>query len=249
MILRDLLNGIKSFITGGELPTPEECRQTPRLLCQYRANARHGANDFKVSVVDIGSTGVGLECDHEVPRGDKFAISYPLSNDFVAENAVDVEVAWCRRRQEDGKVLIGARYVSDTERLEKSWVWVLLDELGLGRYTAYQKRKHLRLATALKAELRDADSGLFLTRGKVANLSVGGALVESPDQLRPGIRVLALIGPHLDYPTLSIHASLLTSRDEGDEENHLHSLQFVDVTKQQMKSLEKTMLKMLSGQG
>lgn len=248
MILKDLLKGIKAFITGGELPTPEECRQTPRLLCQYRANARYQGRDFKVSVVDIGATGVGLECEQEVPRGETFAISYPLSNEFVADNAVDVEVAWCRRRQEDGKILIGARYTSDAQRLQSSWAWVLLDELGLGRNTAYQKRKQLRLATALKAELRDSESGHFLTRGKVANLSVGGALIESPDPLRSGSRVLALIGPHLDYPTLSIHGNVLSSRD-GDEENHLHSLQFVDVSKEQMKNLEKTMLKMLSGQG
>ena len=248
-MLKELLKGIKAFITGGELPTPEEGRQTPRLLCQYRANARYQGYDFKASVVDIGATGVGLECDKEIPRGEVFSISYPLSNQFVQENAVDVEVAWCRRRDEDGRILIGARYTSDQERLRNSWVWILLDELGLGKETAYQKRKHLRLATILKAELRDLDSGRFLTRGKVANLSVGGALIESPDRIRGDVKVLTLIGPHLDYPTLSIHAQLLSSRDGGDDENQLHSLQFIDVSKEQMKNLEKTMLQMLSGQG
>lgn len=248
MKLRELLQGFKALITGGELPTPEESRQTPRLLCQYRANGRHQGHDFRVSVVDIGATGVGLECDRKIPCGEIFHISYPLCKEFVPTNAVEVEVAWCRRRPEDGKILLGARYTADQQALRDSWVGLLLDQLGLGQDTAYQQRKHTRLATAMKAELRDLETGRFLTRGKLANLSVGGALIESPDALRAGLKVLALIGPQLDYPTLSIHASLLHSRAEGDGENHLHSLQFINVSKEQMKSLETTLLKTLSGQ-
>lgn len=248
-MLKDLLKGIKAFIRGGNLPTPEECRQTPRLFCQYRANVRVGESEFRADVVDIGATGIGLEGADKVAAGEKIKISYPLSNVFVAENAVEVEVVWCRVREHDKKVLIGARYTEDQADLEKSWVWTLLQEMGIHKSTAFQKRKHVRMATGLKAELRELQSGRFLTQGKVNNLSVGGALIESADNIKRGTAVLALIGPHLNYPTLSIHAKLVNSRDDDHAENKLHSLQFIDVTKEQMKNLESSILKMLAGQG
>lgn len=249
MNFKELLKGIKAFIQGGNLPTPEECRETPRLFCQYRANVRHQGNDYRASVVDIGATGVGLEGGERVSSGDILQISYPLSGEFVEENAVEVEVVWCRVRDHDKKILVGARYTENQTKLENSWVWTLLHELGMKGNSAYQKRKHVRLATALKAELRELESGRFLTQGKVNNLSVGGALIESGDAIKRQTQVLALIGPHLNYPTLSIHARVINSRDDEDSETKLHSLQFIDVSKAQMKNLESLVLKMLAGQG
>lgn len=248
-MLKKLLQGIKAFIQGGTLPTPEECRETPRLFCQYRANVRHQDRDWKASVVDIGATGVGLEGGEKVSSGDMIRISYPLSGEFVEENAVDVEVVWCRVREHDKKVLVGARYTTDQPKLESSWVWTLLHELGMHKNTAFQKRKHVRLATALKAELRELESGRFLTQGNVNNLSVGGALIESDESIKKGTEVLALIGPHINYPTLSIHGRLINSRDDDVGGAQLHSIQFIDINKKQMKSLESLILKMLSGQG
>ena len=102
MKLGDLLKGIKAFIMGGEVPTPEECRQTSRLFCQYRVNVLAAEDrEFKATVVDIGATGIGLECNDKVASGTKIRLSYPLSKSFVPENAVGAEVVWCRVREHD----------------------------------------------------------------------------------------------------------------------------------------------------
>ena len=199
-MLKQLLEGIKAFIMGGDLPTPEESRQTPRVLCQYRANVRAGKDEYQASVVDIGATGIGLEGGPKLKKGQQIQISYPMAREFVEENAVHLEVMWSRVREHDKQVLVGARYTDDLESLKRSWVFVLLEELGLYGDSTFQKRKYARLASAMKADLRDYDTGRHLTRGKVANLSLGGALIESEDKVKSGTKLLVLMGPHIDYP-------------------------------------------------
>ncbi|MGE0488252.1 MAG: PilZ domain-containing protein [Vulcanimicrobiota bacterium] len=246
-MLRELLKGIKAFVIGGELPTPDESRIAPRLLCQYRVNLLYGDTEFKASVVDIGSTGMRLEGVPEMNKGDHLRISYPFAEHFQEDVGFEVEVMWTRVRTHDGVRLTGVRYIKQGEELKGTWVRTLQEEVGLHGDSTFQKRKHVRLATTLKAEVRDLDSGRFLSQGKVNNLSVGGALIESPEELKKNNRVMALIGPHLNYPTLSVHARVLNSRADEDDGVYLHSLQFVDVNKKQLKTLERLVLKMLQG--
>ncbi len=244
-MLRELFQGIKAFVIGGELPTPEESRFAPRLLCQYRVNLLIRDQEEKCSVVDIGTTGLRLENLPEVSKGERLWISYPLSTAFQADHGMEVEVMWTRVRPHDKIRVAGVRFVSD--QLEGTWVRTLQEETGLHGNSTFQKRKHVRLATTLKAELRDLSTGRFLTQGKVNNLSVGGALIESPDSLKSGHQVMALVGPHLNYPTLSVHAKVLNSRADDEDGIFLHSIQFVDLTKKQLKTLERLVLKMLEG--
>lgn len=246
-MLKELLKGIKSLVIGGELPTPEESRIAPRVLCQYRANLRHQQQEHKTSVIDVGATGMRLEDVPEMKKGDIVQLSYPLSNELQEDTALKMEVMWCRTRPHDGIRLAGVRYKDKPEDLQKTWVWTLLEELGLAGDVSFQKRRHVRLATALKAELRDLTSGRFLTQGKVNNLSVGGALIEGREQMKKGARILALVGPHLNYPTLSIHAKVLASRPADEDKVYLHSIQFIDVSKKQLKTLERLVLNMLRG--
>src|SRR5690606_30384246 len=98
----------------------------------------------------------------------------------------------------------------------------------------YQKRKHVRLATTQKVFLRDEATGRHILEGRVNNLSVGGALIESAFSMKRGRRVLALIGPSVNSPNLSIHAQVINSRSDIDEGCHLISLQFVEMNGEQL---------------
>lgn len=245
--LSKLLEGVRSLVLGGDPVSPEESRDSPRILCQYRVNLNHKGTDYKASIVDIGTTGMRLDGVPKVEKGDKVSISFPYSDSFTEENAFEVEVMWCRENSSTEDLSAGVRYQQFGEKLKGTWVYTLLSEIGLTGNAVYQKRKHVRLATTQKVFLRDESTGRHILEGRVNNLSVGGALVESAFSMKRGRRVLALIGPSANSPTLSIRAKVINSRTDIDEGCHLISLQFVELTKEQLSSLESLVIAMLEG--
>ena len=154
---------------------------------------------------------------------------------------------WCRENSSTEDLSARVRYQQFGEKLKGTWVYTLLSEIGLTGNAVYQKRKHVRLATTQKVFLRDESTGRHILEGRVNNLSVGGALVESAFSMKRGRRVLALIGPSANSPTLSIRAKVINSRTDIDEGCHLISLQFVELTKEQLSSLESLVIAMLEG--
>jgi hypothetical protein len=245
--LAKLLEGFRSLVLGGDPVSPEESRDSPRILCQYRVNVEHEGKEHKASIVDLGTTGMRLDGVPQVSKGDVLRISFPFSDSFTEEKAFEVEVMWCRGNPTTDDLSAGVRYRQMGEDLKGTWVYTLLSEIGLTGSAVYQKRKHVRLATTQKVFLRDESTGRHILEGRVNNLSVGGALVESAFSMKRGRRVLALIGPSANSPTLSIRAKIINSRADVDEGCHLISLQFVEMTKEQLDALERLVIAMLEG--
>lgn len=245
--IEKLLEGFRSLVIGGDPVTPEESRDSPRILCQYRVNLNYKGEDYKASIVDIGTTGMRLDGVPEMEKGSMVQISFPFSDSFTEENAFEVEVMWCRPNPSTDDLSAGLRYQHFGEELKGTWVYTLLSEIGLTGTAVYQKRKHVRLATTQKVFLRDEATGRHILEGRVNNLSVGGALIESAFSMKASRRVLALIGPSANSPTLSIHAKVINSRSDMEEGCHLISLQFVELSKSQLASLESLVIAMLEG--
>lgn len=246
-MLAKLLTGIRKLVIGGDPVSPEESRDSPRILCQYRVNLSYRGEEFKASIVDIGTTGMRLEGVPRLEKGDLVGVSYPFSDHFQEDQGFDVEIMWCRPTPHSDELTAGVRYKNQGEKLKGTWVYTLLTEIGLTGNAVYQKRKHVRLATTQKVFLRDEETGRHILEGRVNNVSVGGALVESAFSMKRGRRVLALIGPSANSPTLSVRAKVINSRPDVEEGCHLISLQFVELTKEQMSSLESLVIAMLEG--
>jgi c-di-GMP-binding flagellar brake protein YcgR len=242
-----LMEGFKSLVLGADPLTTEESRISPRILCQYRVNMRNAGSDFKCSIVDIGTTGMRLEGVPRLEKGQHFRISYPFAEAFKEEYSFEVEVMWCRSRDIDDELVAGVRFLQTGDDLRGTWVHTLLSEVGLIGDAVYQKRQHVRLTTHQKVFFRDVDTGHHILEGKVNNISIGGALVESESDMRAGRRVLALIGPNVNFPTLAIHAKVIASRLDPDDDHHLLSLQFVDVSREELRLLESLVVNMLEG--
>jgi hypothetical protein len=247
-VLSKLLEGFKSLVFGSDPLSPEETRVSPRILCQYRVNMQSEDQDFKCSIVDIGATGMRLEGVPPLQIGQRFKISYPYAQAFRDDHSFEVEVMWCHQREIDDQLAAGVRYLQSGESLQGTWVYTLLNEVGLIGDAAYRKRQHVRLVSHQKAFLRDLETGHHILEGRVNNISVGGALVESLTDVRSGRTLLALIGPSANYPTLAIHARVVASRpDPEDQRLHLLSLQFIDLTKDELKALQELVMAMLQG--
>lgn len=249
-MLKSLLDGIKAFV-GGNQPSGDETRDRARVLCRYAVDCSNRPEDvpFRAQVVDISRTGMRLEGVGQLPKGSRLHIAYaeveagePLEN----VGPVEVEVMWTRQRPHDGQRLAGVRFV-DGEKLQGSWVYHVLQEVGLSLERNEQRRKHLRLATALRAELRDQGSGQHLAEGKVANLSIGGTLVITEQPLQDGQMVLVLVSPYNNFPIFSVPGKVLNTRYDEEEGQTYVSLQFVNVNAHQLKTLKRFMTNLLKG--
>ena len=245
--LSKLLGGVRSLVLGEPSISPDESRDSPRILCQYRVNLRHKGVDHKASIVDIGTTGMRLDGVPRLEKGDSIFVSFPFADHFDEDSSFEVDIMWCRKNDLTDDLSAGARYKESGKGIEGTWVHTLLSEIGLTGTAVFQKRKHVRLTSTQKFFLRDEGTGQHILEGRVNNLSVGGALLESAFSLKKGRKVLALIGASVHSPTLSIRAQIMNSRVDVDDGSHLISIQFVELSKSQLKSLESLVIAMLEG--
>lgn len=239
------LDGLRQIVLGPKTQTGQDGRSRTRVLCRYPvmySNANM-AEPARAYVVDIGVSGMRLEGTGKLKKGEFIFVTsaYP----GLEHNKLECEVMWCRSRGSDYSA--GIRYVDTEENLKGSWVKVILQELGLGDETAFQRRQHVRIATTLRCEVRDLRSGRYLTDGKVLNLSVGGALVQSANTVEDGAQILCLIGPYSNYPTLSISAKNLNTRYDEEEGCYLHSIQFSTLKPKDVKQVGKYVVNLLKG--
>lgn len=250
-MLTRLLEGIRSFIGGPPL-SGEEGRDRARILCRYRVlvSSRVDGQPSTGSVVDISRTGMRLEGLNSVSRGETLWISFAdqsANEDGSDVGPVQVEVMWSRKRAHDGVRLTGVRYMQ-TGQLGGTWVQSIFREVGLSQdESSFMKRRHIRLATSLRADLRDQSTGETLAQGKVANLSVGGTLVESESALADNTAVMVIVSPYNNFPVFSIPAVVLNCRYDEDEGINYVSLQFVKVTAEQLKTLKRLIFNLLKG--
>lgn len=251
-MLKSLLDGIKAFI-GANQPSGEETRDRARVLCRYPVDCSAAPEDvpFRAQVVDVSRSGMRLEGVGDVSKGDRFYVAYvPVAGAEPAQEGVEpvqVEVMWARKRPHDGVRLAGVRY-ADPQQVTRSWVHYILEEVGLSQEkTSSQRRKHIRLATALRAELRDNQTGQHIAEGKVANLSVGGTLVQTEQPVEEGATVLVLVSPYNNFPIFSVPGKVISVRYDPDEGMTFVSLQFINVNARQLKTLKRFMFNLLKG--
>lgn len=249
VVIGKLLEGFRRLTMSQGEPeslSPQESRTSPRIICSYRVQLKSGVQNFTASVVDIGTTGLRVEGLPEVQEGQVFEISYPYAGSGGA--AFDVKAMWSRPGR-DGERVAGFCFVKQGEQLKGTWIYPLLSELGLTGNAVFQKRKHLRLSVKRKVFLRDDESGRHLLVGRLSNLSVGGALVQSAFELEKGRRVVAIMGPSPDRPRLTIRAEVIGVKMDEDDGHRLISLRFVEMDDAQLKDLEQIIMEMLKGKG
>ena len=172
-------------------------------------------------------------------KGDRLWVSYAESSEDRGDIRIDpvqVEVMWSRKRAHDGVSLAGVRYL---DHLKGTWACLLLREAGLALDNAdFEKRKYIRMATALRAELRDPKNEMCWVEGRVTNLSVGGTLVQSNQTLPEGSRVQVMICPYTKFPIFSVPGQVLHTHYDANDGQHLLSLHFVQVNAKQIKTLK-----------
>ncbi|GMU54367.1 MAG: hypothetical protein AMXMBFR33_35130 [Candidatus Xenobia bacterium] len=226
------LEGLRQIALAPRTRPGEELRSRIRVLCRYPVQIESGEGPpDRAYVVDIGLNGLRVEDVRRLKKGSlvQVASAYP----GLEHNRLTCEVVWCRERISGG-YNAGLSYETAPPG---SWVRVILDELGLDEERGAQRRRYVRIATSLRAQVRDLSSNQLLTEGRVVNLGLGGVLLRSPRQLAEGNEVLCLFGPYSHYPHLSVEATCLSSHYDEDDQDWYHSLGFANLTAREVREV------------
>lgn len=242
-MLSKFLETLRQIVLGPRSVPGEDHRARIRVFCRYPIllTTEEGGMPDRAYVVDIALNGVRLEDVKKLKRGTRVEIAsaYP----GLETSRLSGEVVWCRERISGG-YNAGVRYAEPT-----GWARVVLEELGIDERSADQRRRHLRIPTSLRAELRDRRTNRQLVDGRVANLSLGGLLLRSERELEAGHEVVCLFGPYSHYPTLSVNARVLSSAYDSEERHWFHSLEFMELSGREVREVGRLVVSFLKERG
>lgn len=203
-----------------------ERRRALRVRCYCQAQAIVEGESHKATVTDLGLEGVRIKSmSAPFKQGAEVAVAYrPPHSDGGAEcGVVRCNVLWVQRSGRE--MVAGLRYNDSRENMRSSWVRYVLTELGFDESRTFQRRQHLRVDAAMPARVFH-NGEVALTDAKVVNLGIGGALVESKDELPTGSRIEMEISLWRILPTLALNGVVLHTRREPGCDGVLHSVQF-----------------------
>lgn len=215
--LARLMNSIRGLVDP-DLPV-EDRRSAGRYPCELETSyVTEIGGTGQARVLDVSRRGLRLSTPASLGRGITVAVKPPAALDGAFPPLM-ARVMWSRKA-EDG-YLCGLLLPPGTED-DQSWLEAYLSSQGLNPREP-QRRKHVRA---------DSDiPGLVSWEGRpalpvmVKNLSLGGALIRTPETLEKNSAFRLSIGPHADLPDLELSGVVLR-QSGGDEEGNDYSVRF-----------------------
>lgn len=220
-----LFEGIRSIVKGGkDLDwNYSDRRELIRLRCHYDVDFVAKGKKHKGKVVDMSLKGMKIRGFAPVKKGDIVEVTYAqeIMSDVVT---IKCEVKWCRTRERDYVVFAGLTYSEPDQVMSRSWIKPVLQQLGFQKELIYQQRKFVRAECFLPGNIIYGHGKMM--DGRLYNLGVGGALVETRFSVEELCAVELQIGPLEDYEPFSITGQVLNIRKQGNL--YLHSIEFSD---------------------
>jgi hypothetical protein len=231
MFFRDLLSLLRP---SPELPT-EERRESMRLRCQMSALLQtEGAMHF-IKVVDVTITGLCLEMEKALKTDQVFS----LSRDEFGQ-PLQAQVLWCKPLRNGKGFRLGARYLDEDQRLRDSWLKPALRQAGFKAELPGEKRQLVRVPGRVACQIKGL-TGEAYTDGEMLDLSLGGALVESPLEFPQNLSIEFETSPVGGLPPLKGIAKIASCQEIAGERKWRSGLRFTeskaDVVRQYMKSM------------
>ena len=222
---KDLIEGLRALRRGEPGDGYHDVREVFRIRCHYEVEFGDPENRLRGQIVDIGLGGMKLRCATPPSIGDSVEVSYPRAGPQVLDQAVPCRVEWVRGRDKEHVYFVGLTYDASNELLGRSWVKLLLNELGFRPDLTFQRRRFLRAESSISVSIRDA-SGEF-HQGRLCNLGLQGALVEGGPPYPLGTELTLEIGPLEPLSALTVTGTITKASAQGE----LLSLSFTQLTR------------------
>lgn len=223
-----------------------EKRRSLRIKSYAQAQLQLEGQAYRGVVIELSLEGMRIK-SMEAPLAENQVVDVtytPVSPqpDQAAWGAVRAQVAWTQRSGREW--IAGMRYADSADNLKSSWVRYLLQEVGFDENRTFQRRKFIRVDASIPARVFD-DSQTTVCEGRLVNLGIGGALLESSQALEKGVLGTLEMSLWRILPTLQLPVAVLQCR--GEESGlHLLSLKFGSMDAGQVKLLGNYIINMIN---
>ena len=241
-MLKQILDGLKSLVKSSDCGCTGERRRVVRLKCRYEVTCLREHVAFRAVLVDMGVRGLRLETHERLKPGQAIHVSFNAPHNSVSVESVKCKVCWARRNKQ-AKLEAGLCYDEPQENLERSWVKVILREVGFDAASIVQRRKARRVVAMLRGEALPEGHRPMACR--VLNLGAGGALLQLPEALEKGQALAMLIGPGLGEPPLKVAGEVVSCRYESQSSAWFCGTRFADLSDRQLDQLSRYIVLLL----
>lgn len=230
--IRGVARSLKRLVLG-EGESLEQKRSLTRLQCRIPVRCQGENLGFDALAVDIGLQGMRLEVPQKLPNDTVLAVSYHSLGRRRAPEKVVTQVRWCRKCATSNSHEVGLEYVGGDSNHPRSWVDYVLDEVGYDEESVFERRRSLRAPGKLLGYLV-TKGGRYA--GRVANLGIGGALLETTRALARGTPVEVEIGPEHGLTRLVMSGKVRHVR-RAEAEGWLNGVVFEELRPEQVELL------------
>lgn len=151
--------------------------------------------------------------------------------------AIHCQVLWVQRTNRE--ILVGLRYADNRDNMLRSWVRYLLQELGFDEKCTFQRQRFAD-GSGIPARIHayeQSDPGPQSAEGKVCNLGVSGALLETKAEFKAGEAVEVELSLWRILPRLKVRGQVVEVKENANQRTYLHSIQFGIIPGQDMRLL------------
>ncbi len=207
---------------GPSVPVDER-REIVRVSCEIPVTCSYRQKDYPVTVADMGLSGLRLEGPRRFPKGKHVTLAHRSGGPILCL------VVWSRPKNEEARFLTGVRFKDTIENLKKSWVQTELTRLGFVPGRIVERRKHVRVDADVRAVIAN-QSGDLLVEGRMRNVGISGALIETKFEVDEGTIIRLQADPLEATKGLDILSEVRSCRPASqDGEDFLHGLRFIEV--------------------
>lgn len=176
-----LENLLKSLFPDEAVPIDER-RSSVRLNFRFEVQVKTPTETIDAWVANLTFTGLCLEIPKMLSEGTEIT----LCRDAFGP-PFNGTVMWSKK-VEGGKILAGVECELDEDKLIESWLEPALVQAGFEASYVGERRQLVRVPGRVRCELNRLDGGAGL-EGLMLDMSLGGALVESGEEIAAGTKV------------------------------------------------------------
>lgn len=243
-MLRNVIQSIESMDAQEISNSLAEKRRGLRVKSYAQVRAQVEGQDHKAVVTELGVDGLRLKSmEAPLAQGQEVELRYASEVDGAEAGPVRVQVAWVQKSGRD--LVAGARYVDSRDNMRRSWVRMLLMEIGFDDSTTYQRRKFIRVDASIPSRIFQ-ESEVLISEARLVNIGIGGCLLESAEPLEKNQLVTVEMSLWRILPTLRLPASVLDVRSDPESGLALTSLQFGTMDSAQVKLLGNYVINMIN---
>jgi hypothetical protein len=232
VIFRELLNLLRP---SPDIPTDER-RETMRLRCSLGALLKVDDAMHFATLVNVTITGLCMELESPLRPGQTVS----LTRDDFGQPLLG-QVLWCKPRRQNKGYRIGVAYETDQEALQASWLKPALRQAGFKAEFPGEKRRLVRVPGRIACQIKGL-TGEAYTDGEMLDLSLGGALVESPIEFPIDLTLAFETVPLGGLPALAGIAKVASCNRDPSDGKWRCGLRFTESKPQDIRKCMKSML-------